>query len=317
MFPRILVCSVAAAMLSLTPAPSSGASKEIQELQRDVAQLQDQIKQLQQNQDRQLGEIRGMVQQAINGAQDASRAVAGITGSFQENLRVQESKVVAPVVGLNTRMDQMSQDMRTVQQAIGDLTGLLSKMQTQLSDLNNAIKVIQAPPAPPPGTSTPGPGGIGSAMPPASNEAPTISAIDLYANANRDRTGGKLDLALQEYADYLRWYGNTDLAPNAQYYIASIHASQGDYEGAIREYDMVLEKYSDNNKTPDAIYGKGIALTKTGRRTEGAREFQELIKRFPNSALAAQACTQLGNLGLRCTAPGRGAPAGSKRTAKK
>jgi TolA-binding protein len=317
MFPRILVCSVvAAALLSLTPVPSSGASKEIQELQRDVAQLQDQIKQLQQNQDRELATLKVLVQQAVNASLEASRSVAGIQGGFQQNLREQESKVVAPVVGLNTRMDQMSQDMRTLQQAVSDLTGLMSKMQTQLGDLNNTIKVIQAPSPPPPGTSGPGGGGLGSSMPPSSNEAPTISATDLYANANRDRTGGKLDLALQEYADYLRWYGNTDLAPNAQYYIASIHASQGDYESAIREYDLVLEKYSDNNKTPDAIYGKGIALTKTGRRTDGAREFQELIKRFPNSALAAQACTQLGNLGLRCPTAGR-APASSKRTAKK
>ena len=64
--------------------------------------------------------------------------------------------------------------------------------------------------------------------------------------------------------DYLRWYGNTDLAPNAQYYIAWIHASQGDYENAIREYDMVLEKYPDNNKTADAMYGKGVALARDG-----------------------------------------------------
>jgi TolA-binding protein len=321
MFPRILVCSLlAAAMLSLTPAPSSGASKEIQELQRDVAQLQDQLKQLQQSQDRQLAEIRVLVQQSLAAATDANKSVAIIQSGFQQNLREQESKVVTPVVGLNTRMDQVSQDMRTVQQAISDLTGIISKMQTQLGDLGNAIKIIQAPAPGPPGTSGSGGGSTGGSMPPPSNEAPTISATDLYANANRDRTGGKLDLALQEYADYLRWYGNTDLAPNAQYYIASIHASQGDYESAIREYDLVLEKYSDNNKTPDAIYGKGIALTKTGRRTDGAREFQELIKRYPTSPLAAQACTQLGNLGLRCPAPGRSAPVtkgSAKRSSKK
>src|SRR5215471_6993488 len=207
MFPRILVCSVlAAVLLSLTPAPSSGASKEIQELQRDVAQLQDQLKQLQQSQDRQLAEIRVLVQQSLSAATDANKSVAIIQNGFQQNLRDQEAKVVTPVVGLNTRMDQVSQDMRTVQQAVSDLTGLISKMQTQLTDLGNTIKVMQAPaPAPPPpGTSGPGgagtmAGGAGISAPPA-NDAPTISATDLYANANRDRTGGKLDLALQEYS---------------------------------------------------------------------------------------------------------------------
>jgi tol-pal system protein YbgF len=199
-------------------------------------------------------------------------------------------------------MDQMSQDMRTLQQAVTDLTGLMSKMQAQLTDLNNAVKVIQAPAVPPPGSGGT-PGGMASApgAPAApANDSPTMSASDLYANAQRDRQGGKLDLALQEFGDYIRWYGNTELAPNAQYYIASIHASQNDFDSAIREYDMVLEKYPDNNKTADAMYGKGVALARLGRRTDGAREFQELIKRFPNNALAGQACTQLTNMGLKC-----------------
>lgn len=314
MFRRIFACSVvAAAMLSFTPSPSSGASKEIQELQRDVAQLQDQLKQLQQSQDRQLAEIRVLVQQSLSAANDASKSVAVIQSGFQQNLRDQESKVVTPVVGLNTRMDAMSQDMRTVQQAIGDLTNLMSKMQTQLTDVGNAIKVMSTPAAPPPPSGSQGDGSAAGAAPPAGG-APTISATDLYNNANRDRSAGKLDLALSEYQDYLRWYGNTDLAPNAQYYIAWIHASQGDYANAVREYDAVLEKYPDNNKTPDAMYGKGVALSRMGRRTDGAREFQELIKRFPGNGLAGQACTQLTNMGLRCPAPAKAAP---KRAGKR
>ena len=64
-------------------------------------------------------------------------------------------------------------------------------------------------------------------------DTPTVSATDLYNNATRDRSSGKLDLALNEFSDYLKWYGNTDLAANAQYYIASIHYSQADYDDAL------------------------------------------------------------------------------------
>src|SRR5438067_5165554 len=112
MFRRIFACAVFASVLSLAPAPSSAAaSKEIQELQRDVAQLQDQLKQLQQSQDRQLTEIRLLAQQSLAAAQDANKSVAVIQSNLQDNLREQQAKVVTPVVGLNTRMDQMSQDM--------------------------------------------------------------------------------------------------------------------------------------------------------------------------------------------------------------
>src|SRR5512132_2948505 len=159
MFRRVIAfAALTAVIVAFAPVSSSGASKEIQELQRDVAQLQDQLKQLQQSQDRQLAEIRVLVQQSLAAAHDANKSVAVIQSGFQQNLRDQENKVVAPVVGLNTRMDQVSQDMRTVQQAISDLTGFMSKMQTQLSDLNNAVKVMSTPAAPPPGAS-PSPGG--------------------------------------------------------------------------------------------------------------------------------------------------------------
>ena len=321
MFRRIFACAVFAALLSMAAAPSSAASKEIQELQRDVAQLQDQLKQLQQSQDRQLAELRVLVQQSLAASTDANKSVAVIQNGFQQNLRDQEAKVVTPVVGLGTRMDQMSQDMHTVQQAVTDLTGLISKLQAQMTDLSNAVKVMSTPAPPPPGATSGGSadagGGLAPGTAPAGNSAPTISASALYDNANRDRNGGKLDLALQEYTDYLRWYGNTDLAPNAQYYIAWIHASQGDYNNAVREYDAVLEKYPDNNKTADAMYGKGIALARMGRRTEGAREFQELIQRFPTNGLAGQACTQLTNMGLKCPAAHSAAPAKGAARRKK
>jgi TolA-binding protein len=309
MFRRVLVSiALVAIVFSFAPTQSSGASKEIQELQRDVAQLQEQLKQLQQSQDRQLAEIRVLVQQSLSAANDANKSVAVIQSGFQQNLRDQEAKIVTPVVGLSSRMDQVSGEMRTLQQAVSDLTGLMSKMQAQLTDLGNAVKVMAAPPAPPPLVT-----GTGAAA----SEVPTMSATDLYNNASRDRTAGKLDLALQEFSDYLKLYGNTELAPNAQFYIAWIHASQGDYESALQEYDLVLEKYPDNNKTADALYGKGIALTKLGRRTDGAREFQELMKRFPSNPLAPQACTQLTNLGYKCGSTPRAAAPKSTTKRKK
>ena len=156
---------------------------------------------------------------------------------------------------------------------------------------------LQAPAPPPPATSTQG-GGAGSA-----SDVPTVSAADLYANANRDRSSNKYDIALQEFQDYLRWYGNTELAPNAQYYIGAIHYNQGAFDLAVNDFDAVLERYSENNKTPDALYQKGLALQKMGRLTDGANEFAELIKRYPKNDLAARACDQRKAMGLNCGVP--------------
>ncbi len=300
MYRRLLIAALAGLVTITAPPRIHAASKEIQELQRDVAQLQDQVKQLQQSQDRQLAEIRVLVQQALSAGNDANKSVAVIQNGLQQSLRDLQEKVVSPVVGVGSRMDQVSSDVRTLQAAVGDLTNMVSKMQAQLTDLSNVVKVLSAPPpaAPPQPGATPGggPGGPGGSA----SDLPTISATDLYANADRDRIGGKLDLALSEFSDYLRWYGNTDMAPYAQYYIGWIHSSQGDYDDAVKDFDLVLEKYPDNKKTPDALFGKGTSLVKLGRRTDANKEFQELLKRFPKSDLAPRACDQVKSLGFNC-----------------
>ena len=304
-------------VLALAALPWSlpAASREMQELQRDVGMLQDQVKALQRSQDEKMAALTDkmtaltvLVQQSLDAAGKANTGVAVIQSGFQQNLKDLENKVVAPVATVNTRIDQMSMDFRTLQQAVSDLTSLISKLQTQMSDLTNAVKVIQTPSAPPPHAG----GGTGPA---ASTETPSIPANTLYESAGRDRTSGKLDLAIDEYQKYLKWYADTPLAPNAQFYIASIHYSQGDYENALHEFDAVLEKYPEdtNNKIPDALYLKGMTLVKMGLRTQGADEFKELLKRFPNHDLARQSCSQLTSMGLKCTVPRAAAPKSSRR----
>jgi tol-pal system protein YbgF len=286
----------------LMPAASLAADREFVELKRDLGLLQDAVKLMQQSQDEKLNELKQLLGQAIEAATRASNAAATVQNSVQQSLREQEKTLVAPVVGANTKIDQLASDFRGVQQAVADMGALMTKLQTQVTDLTNAVKIMQAPAAPPP------PSGDASTQ----AGPPTISATELYTNARRDYSGGKTDLALQEFSDYLKWYGATDLAPNAQYYIGEIHFSQGNYDQALQEFDMVLEKYPDNSKTPDALYMKGRALVMLGRRTDGAEEFRELMKRFPSNDLAKKACAQIDALGLKCGTPPR-APARRKK----
>ena len=75
----------------------------------------------------------------------------------------------------------------------------------------------------------------------------------------------------------------------------------------------MLEKYPDNNKTADAMYGKGQALIKMGRRTDGGHEFQDLIKKFPRNDLSTKACDQLKGMGLSC-GPRAAAPTKRKKS---
>jgi len=281
---------LAIAVSLFLPSLAFGVSKEMQELQRDVAQLQEMVRSLQQSQSEKLAALTVLVQQAVDAANKANTSVAVLENGMRQSIRDQESKVVTPVVGVGTKVDQMITDFQALRESVHDIAGRLNKLQTQMVDVTNAVRTIQAPP--------PAPGSSGV---PTASGAPPVPAETLYNNAQRDRMGGKLELALQQFSDYLKYYGNTELAPNAQYYIAEIHASQGDLEAAAQEFDMVLERYPDNNKTADALYMKGQTLVKMGRKTQGGQEFRELMKRFPRTDLANKACTQLKALGYSCT----------------
>jgi tol-pal system protein YbgF len=293
---------------SLTPA--FAVDKNILELAREVGLLQDQVKQLQQSQDKQLATLQVMVQQSIDAANRADKAVAVIQSGFQQSGNQLKDQVVGPVVGLSTRMDQVSGDVRTLQQAVADLTSAMSKMSAQLSDLNNAIKVLSTPPPPPPQNTSPGASGTPGALSP--NTQP-MSQTDLYNAANGDYNSGKFELALQEFQDFLKYYGNADLAPNAQYWIGQIYYSQKKYDDAAQAFDLVLEKYPENPKTRDAKLYKGMSLVALGKRSQAHGIFQDMEKRYPNTDAYARACAEDTAVGMNCYKPTAVAPSHKKK----
>jgi len=282
--------------LLLCPTLTFAASKEIVELARDVALLQEQLRALQRSQDEKFTQIQVLVQQALDGTNKTSTSVALLQDKLQQSFKDQQKSVVDPVVGVGAKLDQMSTEVSALRESVADISSQMGKLQQQVIDIGNAVRTIQSPAAPPP-SGTPG---TGPGSGPAAGSLPPVPAETLYQNAMRDRSGGKDDLALQEFGDYLKYYGNTNFAPNAQFYIAELHAKQNNLDQALAEFDMVLEKYPDNNKTPDALYMKGATLVKMGKRTQGKQEFCELVKRFPSSDLALKARTQVKALGLTC-----------------
>ena len=302
------------AICLMVPAFAPAANRETIELQRDVAQLQDQVRDLQRSFDEKLAALQVLVQQTLDSANKSA-------ASLQEAGRAQEGiteRVVGPVVGLNSKMDQLSNDVSAMRESVNDVTVRMNKVQQQLTDLNNAAKAGSLPVAPPPGPvssagSVPMPDSSSGVGPVGGSTAgpPPVKATTLYENALRDMQSGKADLALSEFQDYIKFYNDTDLAPNAQFYIGQIRYSQSQFDQAIQEYDKVLEAYPNNNKTAAAHYYKGKVLFQLGQRTAAAKEFQAVVSDFPNSDVVTQARAQLKILGIN---PGA-TPARRKRGA--
>jgi tol-pal system protein YbgF len=290
-------------VLALAPAALFGANKEMVQLQRDVALLQEDVRTLQRSLDDKMSALRTLVEQTLAMASKSGTSVAVLESGIRDRMVEQQKSLTGPVINMGVKIDQMANDFGALRESISDLTERMNKMQMQIVDLNNTVKVLSAPPAPPPGAGatgdtasaagTSGPIAGAAAAPPAG-----MSAKAIYESAMKDRSSGNLDLSLQGFQEYLRYYGNTELAPNAQFYIGQIYYDKNQFEPAVRAFDTVLEKYPANSKTADATYMKGMALLKSGQRNDAGREFLNVITNFPNSEVAAKARTQRKALGL-------------------
>ena len=277
---------------------SFGASKEIVQLQRDVALLQDKMDTMQRTLDQNFAAVKVLLQQTQENSAKTNTAMNNLQDSVSNGV----GKSLAPVNGLSGKVDAMGDDMRSLKDSLADLNSRLERMDAKMTDLKNQMQIMQSPPAVPgsPG-STGGPAGAtnGQPGPSASNVPPAgMSADKTYTDARRDLQTGKADLALQEFQQYLAYFPNTELAPSAQYYIGEIAYNRGDYKGAVDAFDSVLERYPQNPKTPDAHLMKGMALLKGGQRNRAAQEFRDLAMTYPRTDDARKAQQQLRQLGV-------------------
>jgi TolA-binding protein len=277
--------------LLLTPVAGYAASKEQMEMQRDIAQLQDQVRTLQSGFDQKMAALQTLVEQALEAGNKANTNVSVLNSSVTQTLDRELKDALRPIAGLTAKVDNANNDLSDVRNSMADLTTQLNRLQQQLTDINNAIKVIQAPPAAPPPSNT---------NPDASGAARTVlpPAKVLYENATNDYNGGKADLALSDYSEFLRSYPDDPLAPEAQFFIGVIHLGQQKYDLAATDFDAVLERFPEGKRTPDAYFMKGKALRSAGHRDEAATVWRALRKKYPRSDQADQAAEQLRAMGL-------------------
>ena len=262
----------------LIPVAASAQKRELLEMNRDIALLQEEVRnQKKANEDR-FNAIDAALSQILDQVNSANRQVATMDKAMKDRM---DKGVLATVSGLGSKVDSLAEDFKYVRENVGEISEKLGKLQQQVVDLNNAVRTMQAPPAPPP--TAPG----GSAAAPSGPPA-TVSAEGLYSSALRDKSAGNNDLALDEFKKYLTWFAATDLAPNAQYYIGEIFFNQKNFDDAVPAFDAVITA-PRNPKTLDAHYMKGRALAQLGQKSDAAKEFRAIIAASPGSENARRA----------------------------
>jgi len=276
------------------PRPAEAVARELIELQRDVTSLLQGQKDLATQVTQDHTGMRTIVDQTNS----SLGKIEGTMGSLQKSVQDVQANSGA-------RLDTMSTQVQGLSDNLEEIKSRLGKLNQQLVDLQNSVqsldaKISGATPAPATGTATPtSPAGSQPAS--AAVPAGAPSADTLYSNGLRDITSGKYDLARSEFEDYLKYYGETDLASNAQFYLGEIFYKQKQYVDAVAAYDKVLSNYPKSFKLGPARLRKGMALIELGQKTAGVRELREVVKRFPGSDEDRLGRAKLKELGVPIT----------------
>jgi tol-pal system protein YbgF len=300
-FSAVLLAAAIAGSL-VGPRPAEAVAREIVELQRDVTNLLQGQKDL----STQMTQDHTVMKTLVEQTGDSVGKLNGTISAMQKSVQDVQANSGA-------RLDTMSTQVQGLSDNLEEIKSRLGKLNQQLVDLQNTVQSLDAKisgtaPAPaatptgnynnaPPPTGAPA---AGSTLPPGG--AP--SADTLYSNGLRDITSGKYDLARQEFQDYLKYYSDTDLASNAQFYLGEIAYSQHNYDQAVQEYDRVLTNYPKSFKLAPAHLKKGMAQLELGQKTAGVKELREVVKRYPGTEEERRARAKLKELGVGTTAAG-------------
>ena len=283
------------------PKPALAVAREIIELQRDVTALLAGQKDLQTQMTQDHTVQKTLIEQSSDSVNKLNATMNSVQKSVQD---VQANS--------GTRLDTMSTQVQGLSDNLEEIKSRLGKLNQQLVDLQNSVQSIDArlsggAPVTSPGNNTPGtpsasPSPSGSGASSLAPSGPPPSADTLYSNGLRDITNGKYELARTEFQDYLRYYGDTDLASNAQFYLGEIAYSQHQYEQAIQEYDKVLNNYPKSFKLATARYKKGMALLELGQKNPGIKELRDVVKRYPGTEEERRARAKLKDMGVAVSA---------------
>jgi tol-pal system protein YbgF len=274
-------CGVAVLVLA---SPAAAQSRREMQMMADIRMLQEQTQQLQ--------------QQLLAAVEQLTTTLKAINARVDE----QAAATRKSFADQKLAVDQFGTDLRIVRERIDENTVRITTLSQEIEALRLAIPQFPATPAAPadpgaaPGT-TPASGATPppSAAPPVTL-APGMSPQRLFDTALADFTVGQWALCIEGFDTYLRGFGRTDYADDAQFYIGECRKSQNQLTEAVDAYNRVISNYPKGDRVPDAYYKRGVTLGEMGQIDRARESFEILMKQYPETDLARLAKQQLDRL---------------------
>lgn len=121
---------------------------------------------------------------------------------------------------------------------------------------------------------------------------PAGAARDYESALNLFKTN-KLKEAASAFESFVKAYPDSTLAPNAQYWLGNAHYALRDCRKAIEAHKVVIGKWPQHQKAPDAMINIATCQQELGDAKGERATLQAVLAKYPDSPAAATAKKRL------------------------
>jgi tol-pal system protein YbgF len=213
---------------------------------------------------------------AVTAVNDSVELLSTRLTSFQGTVRGELFEIGQQLV---TIQELTGQSQRRLQEVRASLEQRIQDMPAAAPTDTGAAASSAAPAAaaPPPSAMDPGPNTL----------------FQLALDQLRRGSAGTARLAFQEL---LTKHPTSDVADDAQYYIAEAYAAENQPAAADSAYAIVVAQYPDSPRAPTAIFKRALAKVASNDIAAAKTMFNDLIARYPRSDESALARERLRTL---------------------
>lgn len=214
----------------------------------------------------------------------AGRAMADDLSSMREQLAALHQEVEALKVELQAAKGAAEAGPQQLQMYIDDMNRFRQDVDVRLRTLEDQLHT-----GIPPSTSQ---ATIMSTMPTPVAKGTDAESLAYQKGLNDVHNGDYLG-ATNTFRQFIQTYLKSTMVPNAQFWIGECYFAMRDYQRAIKEYQVVVERYGRSEKANAALFKQGLAFEALGMKEEAKLFLQKLIAKAPNSPEARKAAEKL------------------------
>jgi len=209
------------------------------------------------------------------------------------------------VVELVRQLEQMNAEIASLRGQLEVLSNENQQIQKRQRDfyldLDSRLKRLEGGAAAAGTTTGTAPPAVAAAPePPAPVKPPTreeqareLKAYDAASNLFRRND---FSSAIEAFRAFVKDYPQSQLAPNAGYWIGISYANLKDYPRAMQAQQELIARHPQSPKAPDALLAIASIQAEQGDSGSARNTLEDIIARYPGSDAAGKARTRLASL---------------------